>query len=414
MEGNRLFMRLPVRKPSPLVILLFAGGLIILIIALPLLASHVWTAHSKNQQSGVGNATTTTGNSGQQNGSSPSLISRGAPAFASSALDPATNANDDSYDTTWRSQSVPAWLAYDLSKVPAAQRSRVVVAWYNESGNYDHTIINYPAYNMPQDYTIDVNAGSGGDQPPATGWVTQVTVQGNHYHSRQHVINMAGYNWVRINVTKVDGSIENYDVSINMDVFDARTALASDWIFYGDSITAGAMGHQTLASVSAFAQLIHEKSSTNYPVQESGGIGYLTSADGVKYLHDWLGMFPGKYVGLSYGTNDALGCVSSDEFYSNYVTMVQDVLNAGKTPLVPHIPWGKNANIQKCAPALNAKIDALYQAFPQIIHGPDMWAFFQSHQDLISNDLIHPTDAGFAAYRQQWANTALASIYSHG
>src|SRR5581483_7763991 len=132
-------MRLPVRKPSPLMILLFAGGLIILIVVLPLLASRVWTAHGKNQQPGAGNATATTGNSGQQSGSSSLPISQGVPAFASSALDPATSANDDSYDTTWRSQSAPAWLAYDLSKVPAAQRSRVVVVWYNESGNYDHT-----------------------------------------------------------------------------------------------------------------------------------------------------------------------------------------------------------------------------------------------------------------------------------
>lgn len=214
-----------------------------------------------------------------------------------------------------------------------------------------------------------------------------------------------------MNVSAVDGSAENYDVSINMDVYDANGGLADDWIFFGDSITAGSMGHQTLNGVSAYAQLIHRISPDHYPIQESGGIGYLTSADGAKYLPAWLTLFLGKYVGLSYGTNDALGCVSPEEFYNNYASMVQDVLKAGKSPVVPRIPWGKNANIQKCAPLLNAKIDALYQAFPQIIHGPDLWAFFQSHQDLISSDTIHPTDVGFGAYRQQWANTMLTEVY---
>ncbi len=66
---------------------------------------------------------------------------------------------------------------------------------------------------MPEDYTIDVNLGAGGDNPPDTGWVTLVTVKGNHYHSRQHVIDMTGNNWIRIVVTAVDGAPENYDNS---------------------------------------------------------------------------------------------------------------------------------------------------------------------------------------------------------
>ena len=81
----------------------------------------------------------------------------------------------------------------------------------------------------------------------------------------------------------------------------------------------------------------------------------------------WLQMFPGKYVGLSYGTNAALGCSNAAHFYADYFTMVQIVLNMGKIPIVPHMPWDRSANIQKCAPELNRKIDDLYRAFPQII-----------------------------------------------
>jgi hypothetical protein len=340
------------------------------------------------------------------------LISHNVPAFSSSAAYPASNADDSSYDTTWRSQGAPAWLAYDLSSVPATKRSTILLVWYNDdTGLYDHTLIGYPAYNLPKDYTIEVNAAPGGGQAPKTGWVVKATVKNNHFHSRQHVIDMEGYNWIRMNITAIDGSVENEDASLNLDIFDARTALSDDWIFYGDSITAGAMGHQTLNGVLSFSQLINAKVPNSYPVQEAGGTGYLTSADGAKDLATWLALFPGKYVGLSYGTNDALGCVNPDTFYSNYVAMIQDVLRAGKVPLVPRIPWGKDANIQRCGPALNAQIEKLYSTFPQIIHGPDFWGFFQNQQNLISNDTIHPTDAGFAAYRQQWANTMLAEIY---
>ena len=340
------------------------------------------------------------------------VISRNVPAFASSGYSPAYRANDGSFDTSWRSVGTPAWLAYDLSNVPASQRGRVLVVWYNETSNYDHTLINYPAYNIPENYTIDVNKSPGRGHPPASGWVTLVTVTGNHYHSRQHVIDLKGNNWIRLHVTVVDGAAENYDVNINMDVYNANGGTADNWIFFGDSITAGAMGHLTEAGVKSFAQLINARSPNNFPAQESGGTGFLTSDDGAKYINTWLSLFPGHYVGLSYGTNDALGCVSGANFYSNYVTMAQAVLKAGKIPVVPHIPWGRAGNIQQCAPTLNAMIEALYKAFPQIIKGPDLWSFFQKNQDLISNDNIHPTIAGFGAYRQQWANTMLTELYT--
>ena len=339
------------------------------------------------------------------------VISLNAPAFASNGYYPASDADDDSYDTAWRSQGTPAWLSYDLSRVPVSERGKVLVVWYNESYDYDHTIINNYSYNMPEDYTIAVNAAAGGGKPPASGWQTVSTVTGNHYHSRQQVIDMAGANWIRMAVTKADGAPENYDININMDVYDARSAVADDWIFFGDSISAGAMGHLTLNGVPSFAQLINAHSPDHFPIEEAGATAYLTSADGAKHIATWLPLFPGKYVGLSYGTNDALGCINPSTFYDHYITMVKAVLQAGKIPIISHIPWGRMPDIQRCAPALNAQIDSLYTAFPQIIKGPDFWAYFQSHQSQISNDNIHPTSVGFSAYRQQWADAMLTEVY---
>lgn len=398
-------------KKLPIAILVVTLLAALLVVIVPFSGRLIRAAKNRVHELTSSSAATPIPSPPPQKGSWGSLISRNVPAFSSSGYTPASDANDNSYDTSWRSQGTPAWLAYNLSSVPAVQRNRVLVVWYNESTNYDHTVTNTLSYNVPEDYTINANTARSSGNPPSAGWVTLATILGNHYHSRQQLVNMDGYNWLRITVTASDGAAENYDANINMDVYNASTILKDDWIFYGDSITAGAMGHITLNGIASFAQQIGTQDPNHYPAQEAGGIGYLTSADGVSHMNTWLALFPGTYVGLSYGTNDAIDCVNPTTFYDNYVVMVQDVLRVKKVPLVPLIPWGRNANIQRCAPSLNAQIEKLYSEFPQIIHGPDLWSFFQSHQNLISADNIHPTNAGFGAYRQQWANTMLMEVY---
>lgn len=344
---------------------------------------------------------------------STALISRGVPVFASSEIWPATWANDNDYTTLWRG-AIPSWLAYDLSGVPAAERASIVLVWYNDplTGNYDHALIGSPGYNNLGAYTVEANAAPGGGSPPATSWVGLASVSGNTLHSRQHRFHFAGYNWIRVNVSASDGSVSNFDAAINLDVYSARRVLGDDWIFFGDSITAGSMSHETTAGHGTFSQMINASAPAHFPLEEGGGIGYLTSADGANHVPGWLALFLGTYVGLSYGTNDALGCVAPATFYTNYSSMVQAVLAAGKVPLVPHIPWGPAANIQSCAPSLNAQIDNLYAAYPQIVRGPDLWAFFKAHPKLISSDQIHPTAQGMSALRHQWANTVLKSVYA--
>src|SRR5579859_2379760 len=97
-------------------------------------------------KSGLDGGSTTSGRSTI----STSLISRNVPAFSSSSFSPASYANDESYDTSWRSRGTPAWLAYDLSGVSASHRNKLLLVWYNESFNYDHTIINTYSYNTPE------------------------------------------------------------------------------------------------------------------------------------------------------------------------------------------------------------------------------------------------------------------------
>src|SRR5256712_710921 len=355
------------------------------------------------------------------------VISRGVPAYTNDSCAVASSANDSSYDTQWwtcatPSTAAPLYLAYDLSGVPVANRGQVLVLWFNDpqTMQYDYTYVEvhpcctWKAFGIPSGYTLEANAAPGGTLP-TSGWVALATVSGNALHSRQHSLNLSGYNWFRMNVTASVGSTKDYGVILNLDIHDASAGFQDDWIFYGDSITEGAMAHQShreFGGTGKWAQLINAARPSNFPAFEAGAIGGTLSADGVKSIHGWLALFSGRYVGLAYGTNDAIWAVSPATFYANYVTLVQAVLAAGKVPIVPKIAWGCTPEILANVPALNQKLDALYTAYPQIVRGPDLWSYFQANQSLISGDCIHPTGQGSFGMRKQWADAMLSRVYS--
>jgi lysophospholipase L1-like esterase len=290
------------------------------------------------------------------------------------------------------------------------------VAYYNDpmTSAYDHLYIGDNAYNNLKNYTIELNAAPGGSVP-SSGWVTSVTVTNNHYHSRTHLVDMTGYNWIRINVTASDGSSGNNDAAINFDVHDASQGANDSWFFLGDSITQDGMHHYEHDSNGAsvgnnFSEGIAAARPGYFPAFEDAGIGGLWSTDGAQNINTWLALTPAKYIGLSYGSNDANACSSPTDFYNHYVTMVNAVLAAGRIPVIPTIPGSKTANITNCGPGFNAQIQNIYNAYPQVIHGPDLWTFFRNNPGLISGDNLHPNAAGYAAMRQQWVNAVL-SLY---
>ena len=133
--------------------------------------------------------------------------------------------------------------------MPAGHRGQVVVGWYNDpiTTPYDHTVVDEVGYDDLGSYTIQVNRGRRG-QPPANGWATLATVTNNKLPLAPAPLNMPGNNWIRINVTAIDGSSGNDDAMMNMDVHDASADGASDsWIFYGDSITQDGMPHEPVS-----------------------------------------------------------------------------------------------------------------------------------------------------------------------
>jgi lysophospholipase L1-like esterase len=364
------------------------------------------------------------------------LISLGAPAFANSNQAAAARAADWLHTNSWRSTTVtydgnghptgglispsnPVWVAYDLSALPPAERQTDLAVIHSPQYEYDYGVIAGPLYDMPLTYVLQINSAPGGGPPPTSGWQTVATVNDTLLHSHQHVFSMGGANWVRVDVTGAGNQNWHADAQLALDVYDASGGTDDDFIMFGDSITANAMNWGTISNSAGtvtdqeLGVLLHDQVPAHYPAYEAGGIPYLTAGSALTSIDRWLALFPGKFVGLAYGTNDADGCAAPGAFYNNYAMLVQKVLAAGKIPLVPYFPWNPMFT-PSCGQALHDQITALYQAYPQIIHGPDLWTYFKNHPDQIENYPslgIHPNADGNMALREMWRNALLQAIY---
>ncbi len=331
------------------------------------------------------------------------VISRNVPAYSKNTTAAAAG-NDAHYYTSWTS-SGQDYLAYDLSSVPQSQRKQVLAVWYNGS-TFDQIGSYATCSAIPVDYTIEVNAAAGGTYP-ASGWKSVKTVQGNGLSSRQHLIDLEGYNWIRINVSKCYGN----EVSLNFDIHDASAGISDSWIFFGDSITAGSMVNSYGTS---YATRVNQIDSRYFPLQENGGIGGISSYHGSANIDNWLSDSPVKYVSIAYGTNDAWGNNGgADRYYESTKYMIDAVLAKGKIPVVPTIPYATNQDVNSYLDLYNAKIAQLYSEYgDKVLHGPDFYQFFKENPNYLSSDGVHPSFEGYEAMRQLWAETMYEAVYT--
>ncbi len=362
------------------------------------------------------------------------LISANLPAYTNdaNAYDPSL-VNDTNYGTVWDSVDTPSsthpiWVALDLATVPVAKRQQVILAWFNDAGEYLPGADNV-FYNLPSNYTIDANAASGGvSAPPGAGWVSLVTVTGNTRNAREHAVNLSGYNWVRMTITGTKGSSGNTSAAFNLDLYDASAGDQDDWLFLGDSITEEGMTQANVAggpwTGGDYAQLVHSADPSYYPLQIDGGMGGWTSGDGAQNIAALLSGFTGRYVSLAFGTNDAnepylLSTSQVQTYYANMLTMIDAVQSAGKHVVVPNVPWGCNGDLGQNAQALNNYVNAhLATDRPSAIRGPDLWTPFSQNHSWISSDCIHPTYQapsgqlnGFEQYQRIWEQWSATTIY---
>lgn len=372
------------------------------------------------------------------------LISRGVPAYSNGdGTYPASNANDALYSTRWRSVTVPTpqapiWLAYDLSSVPAVQRGIIVVNLLNEIGNYRPVLDGGTGQieSLFQDYELDGNASAGGTgTPPASGWVTLASVTGNDYPTRQHILDFAGYNWLRLLVTVASNDSSNNDVIAQMDVHDGHLGVADRWLLLGDSITLEGMTHASVtlgewgpAVPGALCQVANRDTfGTYFPATIEAGDGGMTMAWAAQHITELLNGFAGGFVSLAFGTNDCnqtfqftAGDANVTAYYTNLLACIDAAAALNNKVVWPLVPYGSNngGDLGYNANLCNQYVLAhLPTDRPNVLIGPDLWTFFQANPGLL-RDGIHPTYTevngaadGYEQVHSLWGAWMEAAVY---
>lgn len=370
------------------------------------------------------------------------LISRNAAsgglavAFASNeAFYPASNCADNDYKTFWRSVTVPSagvpqGVGYDLSGVPAAQRASVLVNWVNQQQD----VLPAAPTLLPVNYKIQANAAAGGGAAPGGGWVDLVTVTSNALHGRQHLVNLSGYNWVRLWVTVSAGAAGNDDMQLQMlDLHDAHLGADDGILILGDSITAectlpfNALSNVTWAGGN-LAQLVNASNPSHFPAVQGGGQGATNMAYIVSNFAALTAGFACKYVGVHMGHNDAnqpaaLSAPTVTTWYNNLLSVIDSIKALNKIPVLAKLLYGNaQASYAANGVTLNAKIEQAFTDRTGCVRGPDLYNFFQANNGLL-RDGLHPTYtgtegsgllAGLNGYEyliRGWRDALLAGIY---
>lgn len=319
------------------------------------------------------------------------LFSRGLPAFSSVASSTPAVANDGDPMSAWfTGNSLPGWIAYDLSGVSDDKKAKALIAWYApKAGAYLMNAMTAPNDQAPVDYKLEASSAAGGGEPPASGWEEVATVTGNARNARQHLADLSGKNWLRMTITK--GTAGN-GVAIDLDVHSAPNGASDCWMLMGDSIT----NISTLYAFDDIPKLVNQAAAGRNPCIVPAAIGGSNTVTAQEVVDDNLRYFPGRFVTLAYGTNN-----HASDF--DLEPLIAKVYAAGKVPAIPHMPWSSAENVQTEGPMINAKIDALYEKYPDVFRGPDLWEAFKERPDLIPAGDVHPNNAGQAELRKQWA-----------
>lgn len=339
--------------------------------------------------------------------------------FADSQLSPGSSDNP-CFSTVWTAK-VGNHITFDLSSAPQELRDEISLVWYTNNtfaplGDW------VTSTDLPSTYAIEVNDAPGGGDEPTSGWEDVTAVSGNVLASRMHSFDFEGYNWIRLTVdetasyNKTTKEMDyNYtDGTAKINIGLVHGGMTDSWLFIGDSITAGGMGNN---NGSSFSYYINKFSEGAYsPIQINAGIGGLTSNHGKNNIKGWLKQFPGRYVSIAYGTNDCWGNPNNTKTYhDNLAYMIQAIHDAGKTVVLPKIPFSTNPDVANNLPAYNAIIDQLYEEYPYIIKGPDFYSIMKADPEGFfgSGDGVHPDSNGYQKMRKAWAELMYTQVY-HG
>ena len=312
---------------------------------------------------------------------------------------------DRTYCTpAWRVTTFPATLALPVEPV----RGDLLLEW-NNSGTHNYvTTAGNPTYGLPASYTIDTSADSTNGRDGT--WHEVVSVTGNTARTRAHRFPFAGSRWVRMTVkSAVPGPLGNTFAIDQIDLHDASNGTDDTIFFLGDSITATAFT-RCPTSQPSFAELVHQALPERFPAMINGGVDAVNSGYGVSVIQDWLALNPDFHVwAIGYGTNDAWQKAPPSLFDEQLQTLVERIVDAGRIPVISHIPFATKGPADADVRALNSVIDRV-TARNGLLPGPDLYAWFKEHPDELGEDGVHPSEAGTRSINRLWFE-ALRPLY---
>lgn len=239
-------------------------------------------------------------------------------------------------------------------------------------------------------------------------WETVAEVGESGATSRGISIDFAGKSWFRIVAESPVSNLEEvgaYDLSKGGD---------DSWFFMGTSITQMGMKQATVDS--NFAQLIHARYPSFYPIMLRGGVACVTSSgvvEGLASYSEYAGNV--KYWAIEMGTNDAWGGNNSNVeiFKNNMQVIIDEAKKNGITPIIARVMatnpavagWQVHGDFLKAVDDLTEKNN--------LPKGPDFHDYFLKHPEELhsGSDGVHPTEVGSASMHRLWAE-AVAPLYA--
>jgi acyl-CoA thioesterase I len=342
-------------------------------------------------------------------------VSVGKPAFASegtaSLLTDGAYRSPNAWTFTPSSCSVrtPCWAAVNVGHGP----STLLVDWSYQDGGGDFDTRVYGGKTL-RDYAVLVSAdstnGSDGTWSAATDSLTHgpVTVSANPFIQRSHLIEFAGFAWVKLAITS--STANEVD---ELDLWNVPSSV-DGYFFHGDSIThrcANLRGtNVNYGEASSFQADVQSAHSDHYPLQVGGGIVNQSSGDAANEISNYLTLFrPVKYWLLTMGTNDL--CGGAAPFTEHVEKWVASVKKAGAVPILVHPMWA-NDSATYCSwngPSFNVAVDTLVRQ-QGLLPAVPLYEATARHPEYFERGDVHPNRAGCAVWNQTFAN-AVNSFY---
>ncbi len=309
---------------------------------------------------------------------------------------------DNKFNASSWSAANNSWIAIPVDSGP----SKIFFNWNNPSYAWSNELSPSQCPNsnaFPVDYNLLVSSNStnglDGD------WTIADSIRNNIVCARGHLINFVGAKWLKMEIIKGGGRIDE------IQVYDASDSNEDVWFFVGTSISANTF-KGTPPAVN-YADIVTEKHPDYNPVMIRGGIGCISSTDFAKNLSNYLKMAGNAHFwAIEMGTNDAWGGSNGNvaTFKRNLQLVIDSCKVYGIQPIIARVlATNETAAAWQVNPDFLKAVDDL-TASNGLVPGPDLYTWFLAHPAELNSDGVHPSAAGAASIQRLWAEK-MDSLY---